>query len=130
MIGHECGKDCFQPFQIAGFFVVVPFSPRHNIRPGAGRIESRKGILPIGLGYFATDEAIRVLFSIEVIQRTLKIERTPPVDSEAGDKTRIPHEQIAIEGRIAIVGGKIIRKGREFQVAESHFPGPPVTVNR
>ena len=83
MIGYECGKDRFQPFPITGFCVVVPFSPGQDIGTVLEGLKRGKGILPIGLGNLATDEAIRVLFPIEVIQGALEIEGPPAVELQS-----------------------------------------------
>ena len=85
-----------------------------------------KKVLPVRFGYFPADKSISVLFAIEIIQRFLEVESPPPVASKAGDESRIPHEQVAIEGRIAIVGDKTVFGGGLFQVAESQLPGAPV----
>ena len=129
VVGYQGWKDPFQPLSIAGFQVIVPFSPGQDVRTGAGRVKAVESILSIFFGDFTADKTIPVLFPVEIIQCFLKVERPSPVSSKTGDKGRIPHEQVAVEGRIAVIGYKIIFGGGAFQIAECQLPGAPIAID-
>ena len=126
MIGHQVGKTISSRCGVTSFNVMIPFGPGQYTWTCAGRIEPMEAILPVYFGYLTADKTIRVLFSIEIIQGLLKVEGPPPVYSEARNECRIPHEQVTVEGSIAIICDKIVLHSGPLQIAEGQLPGAPV----
>ena len=62
-----------------------------------------EGILAIRLRNLTADKPVGVLLAIKIIQRPLKIEGSAGIQPKVRDEARIPHEQVAVEGGIAIV---------------------------
>ena len=90
-----------QPFRIAKLIIIHHFTPRHQIGTCTDRIIAFKTIGTIGL-YLPTNETIGMLLGVKIIQCTLKRKETGTITGEHQNKRRIPHEYIAIIGRIKI----------------------------
>ncbi len=126
MIGQNRPEHRLQAAAVAGGEEILPLGPREDIRPSGGGVVPLEQVAAVGFGELAADKAVGVLLAVEVVQRPLKVEDTPPVLAEHQDKAGVPQEQVVVERRIDIIDHEAVFRRRLAQVAEGDLPDFPV----
>ena len=90
-----------QTVNVAELPVVCKFHPWKQVRACRGRVVTFETIRPVST-YLPADEAVRVLFRIEIVQRILEREEPVSVAGEHHHERCIPHEDVAVVSDIQI----------------------------
>ena len=103
VVSAEGGEYLVQAFRVAELVEVDHLAPGHQVGPGADGVITLEAVGAVGLD-LAADEAVGMLLGVEVVQRLLEGEEPRAVAGEHQDERRIPHEDIAVVGRVQVAG--------------------------
>ena len=128
IVGTKYRENLVQAFHIAKLVKVHHFTPRNQIRSCTYRVVTFEAVGTIGLD-FTTNETIRMLLGIEVVQGILEREKAGTITGKHQDKGRVPHKDVSIIGCIDVRHDETRTRLRITQVAYPDFPGTPVHVD-
>src|SRR5215207_1560515 len=128
VVGDENGEDPAEALAVGRITVVLPFCPRHDVGPRAGRVEAFEAISAVEGADLPADKPVGVLAGVEVIQGALKVESAAAVAGEEQDERRVPHEQAVVEGRVDEAGDEAALRLGLAQVSERQLPRPAVAI--
>ena len=117
-----------KPFHVTELFVIDHFTPWKDIGSGTGRIVTFEAIGTIRFD-LPTDQTIGMLLGVEVIQSLLKRKEATSITTEHRNESGIPHEDIAIVGRIDIAGNESGIFFGSLDILNSDFPRFPVHLH-
>ena len=117
-----------QTFHIAKLVEVHHFTPRYQVRSCTYRIVTFETIGTVCLD-FPTDETIRMLLGIKVVQCILEREETGTVTGKHQDKGGIPHKDVSIISCIDVRHYETGTRLRITQVTYPDFPCAPIHVD-
>ena len=121
-------ENLVQTFHVTKLVEVHHFAPRNQVRPCTYRVITFETVGSVGLD-FTTDESVRMLLGVEVVQGILEREETGTVTGKHQDKGRVPHEDVSIVSRIDVRHDEARTRLRVTQIAYPDFPSTPVHVD-
>ena len=121
-------ENLVQTFHIAKLVEVHHFTPRNQVRPCTYRVVTFEAVGTICLD-FTTDETVRMLLGIEVVQSILEREETGTITGKHQDKGRVPHKDVSIIGSIDVRHDETGTRLRIAQIANPDFPSTPIHVD-
>ena len=128
VICRQYREHLVQTVIISELGIIKPFRPRQQVRARTGGIISAETIGTI-CPYFAADEAVGVLFSVEIIKSFLEREEVFTVTAEHGNKGIVPHEDVSVVCRSNITGNETGVVERLTDVSDAYLPRSPVHLN-
>lgn len=114
-----------QAVHIAELLIIDDLAPRKDIRSGAGRVVTLEAVRSVRLDLSA-DETIRMLFGVEIIQRTLEREEAGTETGEHHHEGGVPHEDIAVIGDIEVAAYETGIRFRGLDVTDADLPSLPL----
>ena len=129
VVSAQGREDPVQAVEVAELFIIDDLAPGDDIGTGAGRVVTLEAVGAIRLD-LATDEAVRMLLGVEIVQRALEREEAGAVAGEHHHEGGIPHENIAVVGDIKVARYETRAWFRCLDIADGDLPRFPVHLDR